>query len=151
MWLHDEHILFEQVRHCLGAPLHRGPGANCPCCPPCRWHWIRIPARCQYILLGITANITRREGPFFITLPPSHTTSHTWPPSPPTPLTPPPPPTASLTHCLPHTPPPSHCLPHTRPFLHTTSLTDHTPSLTKCLPSTLPPSLTTSLAHPLPH
>ena len=30
----DKHILFEQVRHCLGPPLHWGPGANCPCCPP---------------------------------------------------------------------------------------------------------------------
>ena len=32
--------LFEQVLHCLGPPLHWGPGANCPCCPhPCWWHW----------------------------------------------------------------------------------------------------------------
>ena len=30
----DKWILFEQVRHCLGAPLHWGPGANCPCCLP---------------------------------------------------------------------------------------------------------------------
>ena len=27
-------LVFEQVQHCLGAPLHWGPGANCPCCPP---------------------------------------------------------------------------------------------------------------------
>ena len=37
-------ILFEQVRYCLGAPLHWGPGANCPCCPPspppCWRHWV---------------------------------------------------------------------------------------------------------------
>ena len=26
-------LVFEQVQHCLGAPLHCGPGANCPCCP----------------------------------------------------------------------------------------------------------------------
>ena len=25
--------LFEQVWHCLGAPLHWGPRTNCPCCP----------------------------------------------------------------------------------------------------------------------
>ena len=30
----DERISFEQVQHCLGAPLQWGPGANCPCCPP---------------------------------------------------------------------------------------------------------------------
>ena len=27
-------LVFEQVQHCLGAPLYWGPGANCPCCPP---------------------------------------------------------------------------------------------------------------------
>ena len=36
----DERISFEQVRHCLGAHLHWGPGANYPCCPPPRRrHW----------------------------------------------------------------------------------------------------------------
>ena len=43
MWL-TYRILFERVRHCLGAPLHLGPRANCPCCPslsaalPCSRH-----------------------------------------------------------------------------------------------------------------
>ena len=26
-------LVFEQVQHCLGAPLYWGPGTNCPCCP----------------------------------------------------------------------------------------------------------------------
>ena len=33
----------EQVRHCLGAPLHWEPGANCPCCPPCQRHCAFVP------------------------------------------------------------------------------------------------------------
>ena len=27
-------LVFEQVQHCLGGPLHLGPGANYPGCPP---------------------------------------------------------------------------------------------------------------------
>ena len=34
-------LVFEQVQHCLGPPLHWGPGANCPCCPPPPPRWRR--------------------------------------------------------------------------------------------------------------
>ena len=37
---------FEGVQHCLGAPLHWAPGANCP--SPCRRHW------CKYMKYTVT-------------------------------------------------------------------------------------------------
>ena len=45
----DERILFEHVRHCLGAPLYWGPGQTAPVALPCWRHCLGVSMRlCTY-------------------------------------------------------------------------------------------------------
>ena len=52
----DKRILFEQVRHCLGSPLHLGARGKLPLLPPppCRRHWFQtyLSGRRQRVCIG---------------------------------------------------------------------------------------------------